>query len=69
MMSDESWNSAIHQIEVADLAKQNLHVWHVNIDGHGIEEVAFQGIGRDEAKKKLHAWLRVEPFIHLEETP
>lgn len=62
-MFDASWNSQMHQLEVAELAKRNLHVFRVDIHGHGIEEVCFQGLSRDEAKVRLQTWLRSEPFV------
>ena len=61
-MFDKSWNSQMHQLEVAEMAKNHLHVFRVEIQDHGIEEVAFQGITREEAKQKLLAWLMAEPF-------
>jgi len=66
-MFDPSWNSQMHQIEVAELAKRNLHVFRVEIEGHGVEEVAFQGATREEAVEKLKAWIASEPFVNLSE--
>ncbi len=66
-MFDKSWNSQMHQLEVADMAKRNLHVFRVDIQDHGIEEVAFQGMTRDEAKRGLLTWLKSEPFVQEDE--
>jgi hypothetical protein len=62
-MFDKSWNSQMHQLEVAEMAKKNLHVFRVDIQDHGIEEVAFQGMTREEAKGQLLTWLNAEPFV------
>lgn len=65
-MFDVSWNSAIHQIEVAELAKKNLHVFRIEIQDHGTEEVAFHGATRDEARASLLKWVASEPFVSWE---
>ena len=62
-MFDKSWNSQMHQIEVAEMAKRNLHVFRIDIQDHGIEEVAFPGTTREEAKQRLAGWLKSEPFV------
>jgi hypothetical protein len=56
----------MHKIEVAELAKQNLHVFRVTIEGHGQEEVAFQGTTREDALRKLREWIASEPFVNFD---
>lgn len=68
-MFDPSWNSQMHQIEVAELEKRNLHVFLVEIDGHGTEEVAFQGMTRQEAEKTFARWLETEPHVRRKPDP
>ena len=63
IMFDATWDSATHKIEVAELEKRNLHIYKVQIEGHGQEEVVFQGTTRKEAEGKLKQWLKSEPFV------
>lgn len=52
-------------IESEELESRNLHLFRVTIEGHGVEEVVFQGTTRHEAKLKLFEWVKSEPFVNV----
>ena len=65
-MFHASWNSQMHQIETAELAAKNLHLFRIDVNGRE-EELVFQGLTRKEAQERLVNWLKTEP--HCKELP
>ncbi len=61
--SFETENPQMTTDDTQKLLQLNLHIFNVDIEDHGREQVVFWGRNRQAAKEKLIKWLYSEPFV------